>query len=321
MSSTVIMPTSRPRIDHRGRDQRIFLEAQRDFLLVHRRPGSASARASSRRRARRRAACAGSTESWQVPTGRCAGSTTNISQNSVVQFLVAAQIVDQRRRPSYARAPRSARAASAGRRFPPDRPARSSIAARSSGSSAREDCAAGPPCRGPRSARPRRRSRAGRRARRPLGRLERLDHPFAHAVVHLGDHFAVDQVGDRLGERARAFRAGSARTDRRCRRDGAARPVSEALPVSPASSASEHPRGRNRPSAGPLHRAWTCALVRRTVRRRGAARRASSRGRGALLPAVRPNGQLDGVTKRLCAPISARHPTGDLPWPTDKPSP
>ena len=36
MSSTVIMPTSRPDVvDHRGRDQRIFLEAQRDVFLVH----------------------------------------------------------------------------------------------------------------------------------------------------------------------------------------------------------------------------------------------------------------------------------------------
>ena len=35
-SSTVIMPTSRPgAVDHRGGDQRVFLEAERDLLLVH----------------------------------------------------------------------------------------------------------------------------------------------------------------------------------------------------------------------------------------------------------------------------------------------
>ena len=93
-SSTVIMPTSRPAVvDHRGRDQRVFLEPQRDVLLVHvdrdQRLFALHDSATGVLRGVRRIV-----DSLQVPTGWWSGLTTNTSQKSVGRSRGRAQVVD-----------------------------------------------------------------------------------------------------------------------------------------------------------------------------------------------------------------------------------
>ena len=241
MSSTVIMPTSRPAcIDHRGGDQRVFLEAERDLFLVHVDRDQRLLALHHVGDRDRRAACAGSTTA-----GRCrpAGAPDRRRRFPRNRWSVRRRRADNRsrRRRSNARAPRSGRAASGGRRIPRDRTAL------------------------PRSRRDRRApARAAPRAGRPrsmssmiatassvsssagdvgdLVRLERVDQVLADVIVHLGEHVGVEQVGERRGERARDPRAGSARTGRRCRPGGAARPARARASSSPASTASSTAR-------------------------------------------------------------------------------
>ncbi len=80
-------------VDHRGGDQRIFLEAQRDFLLVHvdrdQRLLALHDVADCVARGVRRIV-----ESLQVPTGWWSVLTTNTSQKSVGRSSVDAQVID-----------------------------------------------------------------------------------------------------------------------------------------------------------------------------------------------------------------------------------
>ena len=70
-------------VDHRGRNQRIFLEAERDVLLVHvDRDQRLLARHDVADR-RARAAVRRIVDSLHVPTGWWVGLTTNTSQKSV----------------------------------------------------------------------------------------------------------------------------------------------------------------------------------------------------------------------------------------------
>ena len=87
-----------------------------------------------------------------------------------------------------------------------------------------------------------------------LVRRERVDQVLADIIVHLGEHVAVEQVAERVRERRRGPRAGSARTDRRCRRDGAARRA-RARPRRRPPRPRRAPRGRTRASAGRPRRA------------------------------------------------------------------
>ena len=187
-------------IDHRRRDQRIFLEAERDLLLIH---VDRDQRLLARHHVgdrRPRAACAGSTRACRC---RSAGGRDRRRRSPRNRSSDPRCGADNRarRRPSICS---GTAIRSRCIRRPADSSGKlsaSSIAARSSGSIARRTARWSSSSMSSMIATASSVSSWVARSATSCG-CERVDQLLAHPVVHLGEHVAVEQLGERGGERA-----------------------------------------------------------------------------------------------------------------------